>query len=187
MTNIPTVTPARQPWEVIFAVLTVFISLIGAFMLYFLNVSTTSQIKQAEATIARLTTEISSPPLAETDKQLTVINSTLRGYKAALAKRADLTQFYEQLTYLTPPTIKLRTVAVTEKGQVSITARANNFIEAGQALLSFRQSSLLSQVAIVNIGLSNHPGSEQGVIFDLSALLKKSVPAATPSPTEPKP
>lgn len=173
ISNIPSVTAGRQPWEVIFAVLTVFITLTGVFIVYFLNVSAASQIKRVEATISRLSLEISNPPLAETDKQLTIINTTLRGYNSALANRTNLTDLYEQLAFITPANIKLKTVAVNEKGQVNITARAENFVDAGRALLSFRQSDRLEEVDIINIALNNRVGSEQGVLFDLSAMLRK--------------
>lgn len=186
---VPSVAAKHQPWSVIFAVLALFISLVGSFILYFLNVSTQSQINYSETVLKDLNTELSQPPLAQVDQQLTLVNSTLQGYKAASQKKVDYTVITDALPKLTPKDMKLESLIIDAKGNLRISARASSFLSAGKALLAYRQAPFLTNVTISGLALeTTEQQATASTSFDLVATIKKEAllpqptPAANPSP-----
>lgn len=170
LTNVSTVTAIRRPWFTIFSVLAVFVSLVGAFIIYFLNVSTASKITEAEAEIANLTAQLASPPLSEVNEQVQRIQSAAQGYKAALARQFDYSLFVSHLVDVTPKEVLLDNVSVDSTGVVKITGKAPNFEAAGRAKLAFQQSTFLANVVLDSVGLAD---GKSEVNFALSGSLQK--------------
>lgn len=168
--HVPPVTATHRPWLAIFSVFAVFIALVGSFILYFLNVSTAARIKEADSSIARLTTQLTTPPLSETDQQAKRLNSSLAGYKAAVAKQLDYSLFLSHLTTVTPKDVTLDSIAIDKNGSVKLAGRAPSYEAAGKAHLAFESSSFLSKVILDSVSFSD---KDRLVSFAISATLKK--------------
>lgn len=168
--HIAPVTAGSRPIMVTLSIAALFLSLVGTFILYFTNVSTKSRIERTTQSIADLNAQLDAPPLLETNKKLTVINRALAGYKAASASKINYKQFFDSLPNLTPKDMRISALAIDAAGAVRITATGTSFDTAGKSLLSFGQSSALSEVMMESIGLA---GSEEAKIvnFELTAKL----------------
>lgn len=178
----PTVTSGQRPWGAILAVLAVFVALIGTFVLYLMTSSKVAQVKQVDQQIADLQTELTSPPLAELDQRLGGIQAALQGYKAAHQKKTNFMTFAETLPRLVPSDMRMSSLVLDDKGAIRVTAKGTVFETAGKALLSFRQSELMTNVKLTNVSLTEKEGVN-GINFDLEGI----VPGVTQSTTTPNP
>ncbi len=170
--GIASVNRSSVPWSVVFSVLAIFISLIGTFGLYFINVNTGSQIKKYEAQIRTLNQEIAQPPLSETSSRLQVINAALSGYLASQDTQYDYASILNTLPQIAPKDMAISNLIVDESGKIRITGRVSSFEAAGKALLSFQAAPFISQIKLENLGLADREKSTQ-INIDLSADLKK--------------
>lgn len=180
--DIPGINAVRRPWLAMLSVLSLFIALIGTFIIYSLRISTESRITAAEDRIQVLQTELSNPPLADTDKQYKLIANSLQGYKTASARRLEYYRFFTELPTLLPNNISLDSLLIDEKGQVRMAGRTDSFDNAGLAKLAVEKISYFSSAKLDTVGLSESGGSKK-VGFTISATLKKDRLMANAKPT----
>lgn len=176
------VTGGSRPWFTIMAVVTVFVALIGTFILYFMNVATQARITDAEDRVKRLNQQIASPPLSQTDRQLKGINNSLQGYKTAAAKIRPLGTLINQLPSITPKDMAISSMVIDEKSNIRIVAEASAFETAGKALQSFQQVPLLTNVKLENLTFSEKEGKRR-INFEFSGALNKETPKTNASPS----
>lgn len=171
--HIDPVTAGKVSLTVILSMMTLFVSLVGTFVIYFTNVSTKSRIKQTETSIQQLTKIIESPPLSLANQKLTAVNRALAGYSAAAATKINFQDFFERLPTRTPKDMRISSLTIDSEGKVRIAGSGTVFDTAGKSILAFASSAGLTDIALSNIGLSGGEG-QRLVTFELTAKLDRS-------------
>lgn len=175
-TPLPTitgVTPLARPWLAIFSATAVIITLVGTFMLYFLNVTTAAKIRRAETEANQLTEAIAREPLASVEKQVKLVSLALSGYSKATSEKLNYAFLADEVTRLTPKGTSLSSLNVDEKGAVRVSGSAASFLDAGKALLSYQTSSFFDSVKLEAITLADQGGTRR-IEFSLGGNLKKN-------------
>ena len=182
--DIQSVTTLAKPWDAIFAIVAALIALLGIFVIYFLNVATSAQIRQADQTIGQLTTALNTEPLLSTKQQVQRLSVALTGYQQANSQKYNYGPFNEQLASITPKEVLVNALSLDEKGVLRLTATATNFVNAGKALLAFRQSAMLSGVTLDSVAMTSNDNRQQ-INFTLLATLRPEFLGANGTTNQP--
>lgn len=168
--NVSKITAVRRPWLAIFAMLAVFIALIGSFVLYFMRVSTQSKITQAETSIKKYNEQLSTGALAEVAQRVGTINGALQGYATVTKTQLDYRLLIDHLVQITPKDVRIDTLTVDEQGGVRLVLIAPNYESAGKAHLSYRSSVFMESINLDSVAMGD---KEKQVSLSLSGILKK--------------
>lgn len=157
--NILPVTSVRRPWGAMLAVASVFVALVGLFIIYFVNTTTHSRIKSQEGAIAQVQNLLQNPPLADTDKTVKTISAALAGYTGKIDQQLDYALIVEALPSLLPSSVTLDSLVIDQKGSLKLSGVAPNFDLVGKLRLSLVGSPLLQDVQVDSLNLSQEKGT----------------------------
>lgn len=172
----------ERSWTVIFAIVTIIVTLLGSFILYFLVVTAKAKVRTTQTKIDELTRTLASEPLASLDRQATALAASLAGYKTALANVRDYTKLLDEVNALTPKDVKISSLGLDDKGEIRFTASSSNLISAGRTFYSYRKSKIFSGITFQAISLSTKDNSLKVDFIISGSVNRQNLGSPTPSP-----